>query len=74
MRFGGNIIKILLLLCCGQFTNILNKQLFFVVTAEPADKGGRSMLITGLFKEALHRYLRPITAYLRICDVHGVLS
>lgn len=48
MRFGVNIIQILLLLCCSRFTNIPNKQVFFVVAAEPANKGGRGLLITGL--------------------------
>lgn len=70
MRFGVNIIEILLLLCCGQFTNIPNKQVFFVVTTEPADKGGRGLLITGLFGRIITHNCIPAD----ICDVHGVLS
>lgn len=70
MRFGVNIIEILLLLCCSQFTNIPNKQIFFVATAEPADKGGRGLLITGLLRSVtIHNCIQA-----DICDVHGVLS
>lgn len=70
MRFGVNIIEILLLLCCGQFTNIPNKQVFFVVTAEPADKGGKGLLITELLRRITTHNCIPAD----ICDVHSVLS
>lgn len=50
VRFGVNIIEILLLLCCGWFADIPDKHIFFVVAAEPADKRGRGLLITGLLR------------------------
>lgn len=54
MRFGGDVIEILLLLCCGQFTNIPDKQVFLIVTAESAGKGGRGWLTTGLYEPEVH--------------------
>lgn len=50
VRFGVDIIEILLLLCCGWFADIPDKQIFFVVAAEPAEKRGKGLLITGLLR------------------------
>lgn len=35
LRFSVIVVEVFFPLCCGEFTHISNKQIFFVVTAEP---------------------------------------
>lgn len=46
LRFGVIVVEVLFPLCCGKRTHIFNKQVFFVVTAEPVktEKAGKEFV------------------------------